>query len=274
MNDQTTQSTGWQLDRSAPEAYERYLVPPIFAPWAERLLDRTDVGNGDHVLDVACGTGVVARHAVARVGETGSVVGLDRNEGMLEVAAQTATEEQLEIEWREGDATELPFSEGQFDVVCCQQALQFVDDPTAALEEMHRVLESDGCVALSVWRPMAYQPGYVVLAEALERHVGEEAGAMMRSPFPTWDEAELRTVAHDAGFGEASVAIEIGSVRYPSAAAFVRREAASSPLADSIRAADRGVRDALVVAVEDGLEAYTDDDGVVFPMESYALTLR
>ncbi|ELY57186.1 Methyltransferase type 11 [Natronococcus amylolyticus DSM 10524] len=274
MSDQTHSSTGWQLDRSAPEAYERYLVPAIFVPWAERLVDRADVGNGDRVLDVGCGTGVVARHAAARVGETGSVVGLDVNEGMLEVAARTATEARLEIEWRAGDATELPFSEGAFDVVCCQQTLQFVDDPTAALEEMRRVRESDGCVVISVWRPLEHQPGYVVLAEALERHVGEDAGSMMRSPFPAWRGAELRAFARDAGFGEASVAIEIGSVRYPSAEEFVRREAASSPLAEFISGVGQDVREALVSTVEGGLEAYTDDDGIVFPMESFVLTLR
>ena len=274
MTDQPTQSAGWQLDRSAPEAYERYLVPPIFEPWAERLVDRTGVENGDRVLDVACGTGVVARRAATRVGDTGSVVGLDANEGMLAVAERAATDEQLAIEWRDGDATELPFAAGRFDVVCCQQALQFFDDTTAALEEMHRVCEPDGRAVLSVWRPLEYQPGYVVLAEALERHVGEEAGAMMRSPFPAWDEGALRTLARDAGVGAASIAIEIGEVRYPSVEEFVRREAASSPLAESISAANRDVREALVSAVEDGLDAYTDDEGVVFPMESSVLTLR
>jgi ubiquinone/menaquinone biosynthesis C-methylase UbiE len=274
MTDQTHRSTGWQLDRSAPEAYERYLVPSIFVSWAERLVDRAGVENGDHVLDVACGTGVVARRVATRVGDTGSVVGLDINEGVLEVAAQTATEQRLAIEWRGGDATDLPFSEGRFDVVCCQQALQFFDDPTAGLKEMHRVRKSDGRVVLSVWRPLEYQFGYVVLAEALERHVSEEAGTMMRSPFPAWNEEDLRTLARDAGFGEVSVALEIDSVRYPSVEEFVRREAASSPLAESISGVNRGVRDALVSAVEDGLKAYTDDDGVVFPMESYVLTLR
>ena len=274
MSDQTTQSTGWQLDRSAPEAYERYLVPAIFVQWADRLLDRSGLERGDRVLDVGCGTGVVARRAATRVGEAGSVVGLDLNEGMLATAAQAASEQALEIEWRDGEATDLPFASDGFDVVCCQQALQFFDYPAAALEEMHRVCEPDGRAVLSVWRPLGYQPGYVVLAEALERHVGEEAGTMMRSPFPEWDEGDLRTLAREAGVGGASITIEIGEVRYPSVEEFVRREAASSPLAESITAASRDIRSALVSGVEDELEAYTDDEGVVFPMETYVLTLR
>jgi ubiquinone/menaquinone biosynthesis C-methylase UbiE len=274
MNDQTRHSTGWQLDRSAPEAYERYLVPPIFVPWAERLVDRAEVRNGDRVLDVACGTGVVARRAATRIGDTGSVVGLDINEGMLAEAEKAAEAAQLNIELRAGNATELPFSEERFDVVCCQQALQFFDEPTAALKEMRRVQAPGGRVALSVWRPLEYHPGYVVLAEALEHHIGEEAGVMMRSPFPTWDNEKLRTLALGAGFDEVSVVLEIDSVRYPSIEAFVRREAASSPLAEPIGATSDDVRDALVSSVKDGLGEYIDDDGVVFPMESSVLTLR
>ena len=275
MSEQERQSAGWQLEQSASEAYERYLVPPLFAPWAERLLDAADPREGDRLLDVACGTGIVARRAASRVDERGAVVGLDTNEGMLAVAAETTDDERRPtIEWRRGDATDLPFPEGRFDVVCCQQALQFVDEPSVALEEMHRVLAPGGRVALSVWRPLEYQPGYVVAADALERHIGDEAGAMMRSPFPAWDGDTLRTLAREAGFDDVSITIEIGTMRYPSVAEFVRREAASSPLAEPITAAERTVRDELIRAVEDGLDAYTDDEGIVFPMESYCLTAR
>lgn len=272
MSNYASQSTGWQVEQSASEAYEQYLVPPIFAPWADRLLEISDIHEGDRVLDVACGTGIVARHAASRVGTSGSVVGLDINEGMLAVAEETAADIQPSIEWRQGDATELPFSDERFDVVCCQQSLQFFDDPTAAVGEMRRVLTPGGRVALSVWRPLDYQPAYVVLADALERHIGDEAGAMMRSPFPEWDGDYLRTLASDAGFDNASITIEIGSVRYPSVEEFVRRETASSPLAEPIAAVEREVRDELIQEVENALHAYIDDEGIVAPMESHVVT--
>lgn len=272
MGDHTSRSTGWQLDQTAPEAYEQYLVPPIFAPWADRLLDTANVREGDRVLDVACGTGVVARHAASRVGNSGSVVGLDINEGMLTVAEETATDSQPSIEWRQGDATDLPFSEGTYDVALCQQSLQFFDDAPAGIREMHRVLVSDGRMALSVWRPLDYQPGYVVLAEALERHISGEAGTMMRSPFPEWDGDYLRKHAREAGFGDVSVTIEIVDARYPSVEEFVRREAASSPLAEQISAVEQEIRDELLHEVGDALGEYTNNDGIVFPMESYVLT--
>ncbi|GAB3022038.1 class I SAM-dependent methyltransferase [Natronobiforma cellulositropha] len=272
MNDHGNHSAGWQLTQSAPEAYEQYLIPPMFAPWADRLVETSAAHEGDRVLDVACGTGIVARRVATEVGTSGSVVGLDINEGMLAVAAEAAADSQPPIEWRQADATDLPFADARFDVVCCQQALQFFDDPGAALEEMRRVLTPSGRLAASVWRPLEYHPAYVVLADALERHIGEDAGAMMRSPFPSWEQADLRTLALDGGFDDVSVTIEIGSVRYPSVEEFVRREAASSPLADRLAASDRETRDELVQDVATALDTYTDDDGIVSPMESYVCT--
>jgi SAM-dependent methyltransferase len=274
MNNHVRKSTGWQLDQSAPEAYEQYLVPPIFVPWADHLIDRANLHEDDRILDVACGTGIVARRAAERVGDGGSVVGLDINEGMLAVAEATAAEIQPAIEWHQGDAADLPFPDEHFDAIFCQQALQFFDDPTEALREMRRVLVPDGRVFLSVWRLLEYQPGYVVLAEALERHIGDEAGAMMRSPFPAWNGDYLRALARDAEFDTVSLSIEVDSVRYPSIEEFVRREAASSPLAEAIGAVEQETRDELVREVGDALEAYTDDGGVIFPMESYVLAAR
>lgn len=272
MGDHASRSGGWQLGQKAPEAYEQYLVPPIFAPWADRLVDAGAVQEGDRVLDVACGTGIVARHAAPRVGNRGSVVGLDVNERMLAVAEESATDSQPAIEWRQGDASDLPFSEGTFDVALCQQSLQFFDDAPGGIREMHRVLASGGRMALSVWRPLDYQPGYVVLAEALERHISDEAGTMMRSPFPALDGDYFRRVAREAGFGDVSVTIEIGDVRYPSVEEFVRREAASSPLAEPLAAVEQEVRDDLIQEVEDGLQEYIDDEGIISPTESYVLT--
>lgn len=263
---------GWQLEQSAPDAYERYLVPPMFAPWAERLIDTVELESGDRVLDVGCGTGIVARRVAEQLGPEGTVVGVDINDGMLEVAERTAGASRLEAEWRRGDATDLPFSDGTFDVVLCQQVLQFVSDPSIAFREMHRVLSPGGRIAASVWRPIEYNPGYAELAEALAGTVGDDARAMMRSPFPAWTGDDLGTPAQDAGFSDRSLTIQIGSMRYPSVAEFVRREAASSPLAELLGNIEPEVRETLVEEARSRLEGYIDDTGVVFPMESYLLT--
>jgi len=272
MSDQMRQSSGWQVEQSASKAYEQYLVPPLFAPWADRLVETVEIREGDRVLDIACGTGIVARRAASRVGTEGSTVGVDINQGMLAVAEETAAEILPSIEWEQGDATDLQFADERFDVVYCQQALQFFEDSAAAVEEMRRVLRQHGRVALSVWRPIDYQPAYVVLADALERYIGDEAGGVMRSPFPEWDGEYLQALLTDTGFSEVLVTIHIGSVRYPSVTEFVRREMASSPLAEPIAAIEQAVRDELIHEVEDALHAYIDDEGIVSPMESYVVT--
>lgn len=274
MSDHQSTSTSWHVEQSASEAYEAYLVPTIFTAWADRLLEAAGVQNGDRVLDVACGTGIVARRAATRVGDSGSIVGLDVNEKMLAVAAETTTDGHPPIEWRQDDATDLPFSDEEFDVVSCQQALQFFDDPSTAIEEMRRVLTPGGRIALSVWRPLDFQPAYLVLADALEHHIGDEAGTMMRSPFPDWDADYLRTLASNAGVDTVSVTIEIDSMRYPSVREFVRREVASSPLAEPIAAIEQAVRDDLIQDVEHALDVYLDDEGIVSPMESYVIMLN
>ena len=128
----------WQLDGSAPELYERYLVPAITRIWASDLIDRAGPKPGKSLLDVACGTGVVARLAAERM-RTGRVVGLDLNEGMLAVARSVPITG-APIEWREGSALSLPFENRSFDLVLCQLGVQFFPDRSLALREMKRVL--------------------------------------------------------------------------------------------------------------------------------------
>jgi ubiquinone/menaquinone biosynthesis C-methylase UbiE len=265
---------GWQLEESSAEAYESYLVPLLFAPGAQYLVELAAPGPGERVLDVACGSGIVARHAVARVGSGVKVVGLDINEGMLEVARKVSADVHPAIEWQQGDATGMPLPDRAFDVVFCQQGLQFFPDRLAALGEMHRVLVQNGRLALSVLRSIEHNPGYRLLAEALERHVGPDAGAMMRSPFPSLSADELRHLITGAGFFDVRIFLGVAPVRYPSVEEFLRWEGASSPLAGPIGALRDDVREALIRDVGEALRTYTDDEGIVFPTETYLAAAR
>ncbi|MFL6266603.1 MAG: methyltransferase domain-containing protein [Actinomycetes bacterium] len=148
----------WQVTGSAAEVYQRQLVPAIFAPWAPRVLDLAAPAAGARVLDVACGTGVVARLAAERVGPGGRVVGLDLNPGMLQVAAGLAVRG-APTRWVQADAGHLPFGDRSFEVVCCQLGLQYVPDRAAALAEMARVLAPGGRLAAMVWRSIEHSPG-------------------------------------------------------------------------------------------------------------------
>ncbi|GMO92884.1 methyltransferase domain-containing protein [Bradyrhizobium sp. TM239] len=138
----------WQPDGSAPELYERYLVPAITAKWAVDLVERTGLRPEEKVLDVACETRIVARLASLRTG-SGRVTGLDLNQGMLSVA-RNASGGDGAIEFIDGSALDLPFAAVTFDVVLCQLGLQFFPDQGMALREMRRVLLPGGRLAVSV----------------------------------------------------------------------------------------------------------------------------
>src|SRR5215470_5692878 len=130
----------WHFVGNVPANYERYLVPSIFAPWAADLVELAARLPGQRVLDIACGTGIVARTAARRLGSGDSVVGLDVSALMLAAARSAAAAEGMTIESREGDALQLPLAGEAFDVAFCQQSFQFVPDRPAALREMYRVL--------------------------------------------------------------------------------------------------------------------------------------
>lgn len=110
------------------------MVPIIFAPYAALLLAQAQARAGERVLDVACGTGIVTRLVTERVGVNGMVAGLDGSPAMLAVARREAAGRP--ITWRETDATALPFADGSFDFVLCQQGMQFFPDRAGALREM------------------------------------------------------------------------------------------------------------------------------------------
>jgi ubiquinone/menaquinone biosynthesis C-methylase UbiE len=267
----------WQVAGSAPENYERALVPAVFAPWAPQVVALANPKSDERVLDVACGTGIVARLAAERVGGGGNVVGLDLNPGMLAVAASIAQKTpatSAPITWREASATQMPFTDASFEIVYCQLGLQFFPDRPAALREMYRVLVSEGRLGLMVWRGIEHSPGFRVLADALGRHVGPEASALMRAPFSLFEKEELHALIAAAGFRDVAIRATLGTVRFPSAARFVQDYAAGSPLAGHVVKASDEARAALVSEVNEALQSYMVDGALAFPIEAHLASVR
>jgi SAM-dependent methyltransferase len=267
-------SPQWQFVGNVPENYERHLVPSIFAPWAHDLIEAAALQPGERVLDIACGTGIVARTAARTLGNAG-VVGLDLSAPMLAAARSAAEAEGVSAEWREGSAVELPLADATFDVAFCQQGLQFFPDRPAALREMYRILVPSGRVVLSVWRGIERSPGFAVLADALTRHISPEAGTLMTSgPFGLGDPEALRTVIAGASFGNITIHPAQKTLRFPSPEEFAIRYVAGSALASLVAGADDDARTAFLAEVNARLQSYVDDQGLAFPIESNVVVAR
>ena len=222
-----TQSNGVIVEgcappRSAAQIYEELFVPALFGQWGSVVARAARLGPGERVLDVACGTGVLAMAAAELVGAKGSVVGLDASGDMLAVARRKSDR----IEWRESRAEALPFPDERFDAVLSQFGLMFFEDRARALREMMRVLRPGGRMAVAVCDAVERSPGYAALADLLQRLFGDRVASAFRAPFALGDPRALRSLCAEAGIAGAQVERHPGTVRFASIDAMISTERA------------------------------------------------
>jgi ubiquinone/menaquinone biosynthesis C-methylase UbiE len=211
------------IERHRPAAvYDESFVPALFAQWGPVVAEAAAIRPGQRVLDVACGTGALSGAVAERVGPAGSVVGLDLNPEMLEVARQKPAR----IEWRHAPAEALPFPDAAFDAVVSQFGLMFFTDRVAALREMWRVLRPGGRLAVAVFAAVEESPGYAALVDLLDRLFGRAVGDGMRAPFALGDPGQLQDLATAAGIADARVTRHTGTVDFPSIEALIATERA------------------------------------------------
>ncbi len=268
----TTTTKGWQLDLDGARGYEANLVPAAMDPWAADLVAAVGLAPGDGVLDLACGTGIVTRHAAGRVGPGGGLVGVDANPAMLAVAREVTSDLVPAATWHEATAEDLPLGDQAVDAVVCQQAVQFMADPIVTLVEARRVLAPGGRLGVGTCASLVRQPGYTVLVEVVARHLGEEAATVLASPYGLGEVDRLRAVITAAGFAGIHLRRSITPFRFPSPTAFLAAESASSPLGDLTARLPPATLDPLLADLADGLRPHRDDDGIVFPFETLVAT--
>jgi ubiquinone/menaquinone biosynthesis C-methylase UbiE len=267
----------WQLDGSSAELFQRYLVPAITSKWAEDLVNRAEPRAGEAVLDIACGTGVVARLAAKRMG-SGHVTGLDLNAGMLGVA-RTLPSEGAPIDWIEGSALDLPFPSGNFQLVLCQQGLQFFPDRGQALREMRRVLADFGRIAVSVYTAIEQTPGANAFVLALDEVLGKDSSRIKRGEHAFTDAGALETLLTNAGFRTIDVQTVVQPIAFPSVLDYVRFQLLATPMASLLIGEEESERQAIISAVAAKTASFStsallEDGAFSFPEEAYVATAR
>ena len=261
---------GWQVLIEAAKAYEGLFVPALFAQWAPKVADGARVQPGQRVLDVACGTGILARTAAGRLEPTGQVVGIDPNPGMIALARQLAPA----VEWREGRAEELPFADQSFDAVVSQFGLMFFTDRRQALREMHRVLKPGGHMVVAVWDSLDNNPAYSAAVGLLERTAGRPAADALRAPFVLGDRKDLAQLFADAGVASADITTHNGSAQFPSIRVMMEADLRGwLPVMGVILTEDQ--ISSIVKDAEQTLRPWAAaDGGVTFPLSAHLVTAR
>ena len=263
----------FQLDQQAAERYEQF-VEPVMAPFVETLIDATAVHEGDSVLDVACGTGFVARAAAARLGPDDRVVASDLNPAMLAVGAHAATSSIPTIEWRQASADELPFAEHSFDVVTCQQGLQFMSDLNAAMSSAKRVLRPAGRLAATVWASMERSPYMLAQYESLVEILGADQVASFQAAFAMTAD-QLRDAAEQAGFIDVDVTDIECMIQLPPLPSFAADHLTALPWGKQLVDNGPGAIHAAAAAITGQLDKHRSSEGTVdVPFVSILLTAR
>lgn len=263
------EKSGWELCGDGPEAYEKYIVPAFSGAWAQDIVQRAALRGGDRILDVGCGTGIVSRHAYKSLGESSHITGVDVNEMVIKKAREICLPNDIPIEWKQCNVETLPFSDAAFNVVLCQQGLQYFPDQSRALTEINRVLVSEGRIVFSVWRSLEYFPFYSALHRALEQYVSEEAASILSSAFTLGDSIQLRGLFESAGFKNIDICLMIKQMRYSSLEDFLVGGFAASPFANDILALEKSKREKMFQMIQNSISNYIDDHGLAAPMECY-----
>jgi len=257
---------------SLPEVYERFLVEPLFRPFAQELLMRAGLAQHDRLLDVACGTGIVARLARETVGDRGGVIGVDASPGMIAMARRVAPA----IDWREGDAARLPVGQDEtVDLVTCHQGLQFFPDKPAAIREMCRVVAPHGRVAVATWLAVEKVPLIRDLQRAAERHLGP----IVDHRHSFGDAGAVKRLLEDAGLHAIRVDVVTRTIRIPDGAVFAQLNTmAIVGMSPAAKAMSDEQRAEVTAAIEkdslDAIQTYLDGTDLVWELSSNMAVAR
>jgi ubiquinone/menaquinone biosynthesis C-methylase UbiE len=263
-------ATRFQFTNPAvPKAYEEFLVPRLFEPWAKLLLDEVKLRADETVLDIATGPGTVARLAALRVGPRGRIVATDIAPPMLDIArAKPTLDGAAAIDYVESSAAPLGAPSGTFDAVLCQQGLQFFPDRSAALAEMRRVLKPSGRAGIAVWAELERNQIFATFHAALRATVPRELADLITAPFSWPSGAALKAAAEAAGFRQLHLLTPTLPMVLEGGVEQAVQAFAATPVAPGVAALPRHVQDAFFDQLRTEMAKLLKDGKVIGQMTS------
>ncbi len=254
----------------AGRGYESLFVPALFEQWTKHLIEGAGIREGSHVLDIACGTGILARDALSRTGPGGRVVGADPAPGMLAAAKEI----EPSIDWILCSAEALELDDETFDCVISQFGMMFFQDRQKSAEEMFRVLKPGGSLAIAIWNSVEQNPAYADIIAVLQEQVGTAAADALRLPYSLGNPDEVTTVLDNSGFAGINVETKVESAQFPSSRHMVEAELRGwLPLFD-INLSEAKINDVLIES-DSTLSKYASSSGkAIFPTSAHVITAR
>ncbi len=268
MSDQHADFSG-----SIPAAYDRYLGPILFQPYAEDLAARLRVPENGAVLELACGTGILTRVLRNHLGPTVKLMATDLNEPMFRQAAAKFHAGEL-VEWRQADACNLPFADNAFDAVVCQFGLMFVPDKLLAAKEARRVLKPKGEFLFNVWDAMEHNALGRITHHTVVSYFEKDPPSFYQVPFSYHDRDEIRRVLTEAGFRDISIEVVPKNGHVTTAKDAAKGLIEGNPVATAISERDRSLLPVITDAVARAIETELGPTNIRAPMRAIVVQAR
>jgi ubiquinone/menaquinone biosynthesis C-methylase UbiE len=250
-----------ELRNSSATAYDQRLVPWYFQHWADHMIRLAAPEVDSQAVDVACGSGMITRALLTRLGPRGWIAGVDLNPAMLAHARSTVADRR--VTWHVAEASRLPFQDEAVDVVYCHQGLQFFHDRPAAVNEICRILRPGGRVVVAVWGHLEANPEVSALSAAIGEFLGPDAGHVMTAICGFPDRDALGVLLGASGFVDVQVENVRQVARHPDVHDAMDGQLEALPIAASVRALGADRRSELLGRLCEILAPYVDDAGVL-----------
>jgi ubiquinone/menaquinone biosynthesis C-methylase UbiE len=262
-----------QFSGSIPAAYDRYLGPILFQPYAEDLVARLQVEENGSVLELACGTGILTRALRTHLPATVKLTATDLNEPMFRHAAAKFRKDEA-VQWLQADACSLPFGERLFDAVVCQFGIMFVPDKALAAREAHRVLKPGGLFLFNVWDAMEHNLQGQLTHQTIASYFDKDPPAFYEVPFGYHDQDEIKRVLREAGFQEikTEVVAKVGAASRAEDAA--TGSVQGNPVAVAIAERDPSLLPVITKAVAQAITDRFGETNIRVPMRAIVVQAR